>query len=145
MTVRCVNREKLKERLIDEMAEKTLVYGMKFMGLYAMLSPEFAKDLDNFAATYQFIKYPDSVGKTITVVVKFQGRHVKVSKKRIPEGEATITVFFRDGRVILDYLLGKDIFKKVIAGDVVVSGNVNYLNKLGYLANHLRGKCRLPR
>ena len=121
--------------LHDQTAEGFLTLILKAMRLAFKLDKDYRKNIKGFTGRYQFRTRDNSV----LVAVTFTGKDMKVRKdKTIPD--ADITVIFKDSPAIMDYLLAgdRDILKLVLNNEVVLNGNMNYLMKFGYMANHLQ-------
>ena len=130
---RRIERQYLK-CLESEIAEEFLELLLKLMRLAFKVDRDFRRDIDGFTGRYQFRSVDDSV----TVAALFTGRDLKVKEELIPDPH--ITVVFKNGRALMNYLLStdRDILRLMLNNEVVVKGNVNYMFKFGYLANHLQ-------
>ena len=49
-------------------------------------------------------------------------------------------MIFKDSKSLMNYLLAmdRDILRLILNNEVVLRGNVNYVLKFGYMANHLQ-------
>ena len=130
---RRIERQYLK-CLESEIAEEFLELLLKLMRLAFKVDRDFRRDIDGFTGRYQFRSVDDSV----TMAALFTGRDLKVKEELIPDPH--ITVVFKNGRALMNYLLStdRDILRLMLNNEVVVKGNVNYMFKFGYLANHLQ-------
>jgi hypothetical protein len=104
------------------------------MRLAFKLDEDFRRNITGFEAVIQF-RSPDN---TIARAAIFNGRDMELKNGIVPG--ADIEVIFKDGRALLNYLLGpdRDILKMLLNNEVVLKGNVNYMMKFGYMANHLQ-------
>lgn len=121
--------------LHDQATEGFLTLLLKLMRLAFKLDKNFRRNIEGFTGKYQFKTRDNSVLTAVT----FTGKDMKVKKDRtIPDPD--ITVIFKDSQSIMDYLLAgdSDILKLVLNNEVVLDGNMNYLMKFGYMANHLQ-------
>lgn len=121
--------------LHDHTAEKFLTLILKLMSLAFKLDKDYRKNIEGFTGKYQFRTRDNSVLTAVT----FTGKDMKVKKDRtIPDPD--ITVVFKDSSAVMDYLLAgdRDILDLVLNNKVVLNGNMNYLMKFGYMANHLQ-------
>ena len=120
--------------LQNETAEEFLELILRLMRLAFKLDKGYRKNIEGFTGRYQFRTRDNSV----TTAVIFNGKDMKVKETLIDD--ADITVIFKDSQAIMDYLLAgdRDILKLVLNNEVVLNGNMNYLMKFGYMANHLQ-------
>ena len=105
------------------------------MSLAFKLDKDYRKNIEGFTGKYQFRTRDNSVLTAVT----FTGKDMKVKKDRtIPDPD--ITVVFKDSSAVMDYLLAgdRDVLDLVLNNKVVLNGNLNYLMKFGYMANHLQ-------
>jgi len=125
---------RLRKCLESETAEGFLDIILNLMRLAFKLDKDFRRNITGFVATYQF----RSADNSITVAAIFDGKEMTVKKTLSPE--ANIAVVFKDGRALLNYLLStdRDILRMLLNNEVVLKGNVNYMMKFGYMANHLQ-------
>ncbi|MFC1970949.1 hypothetical protein ACFLV0_03320 [Chloroflexota bacterium] len=120
--------------LKDETAEEFLELILKLMLLAFKIDADFRRNVDGFTGRYQF----RSVDNSVTVAALFTGKELKVQESLIPD--ADVSVIFKDGQSLMNYLLAsdRDILKMVLNNEVVLKGNMNYMMKFGYMANHLQ-------
>ena len=120
--------------LESEAAEEFLELLLKLMSLTFKIDKDFRRNIKSFRGRYQF----RSVDNSVTVAALFTGKGLKVKERLIPD--ADVTVIFKDGKSLLNYLLAtdRDILRLVLNNEVVLKGNVNYVLKFGYMANHLQ-------
>ena len=132
-------RRSLTSRLLkclhEHATEKFLILILKLMSLAFKLDKDYRKNIEGFTGKYQFRTRDNSVLTAVT----FTGKDMKVKKDRtIPDPD--ITVVFKDSTAVMDYLLAgdRDVLDLVLNNKVVLDGNMNYLMKFGYMANHLQ-------
>ena len=120
--------------LQSEAAEEFLELLLKLMSLAFKIDKDFRRNIAGFTGRYQF----RSVDNSVTVAALFTGKDLKVKEILIPD--ADVSVIFKDGRSLLNYLLAadRDILRLVLNNEVVLRGNVSYVMKFGYMANHLQ-------
>lgn len=120
--------------LESEAAEEFLELLLKLMSLVFKIDEDFRRNIKGFRGRYQF----RSVDNSVTVAALFTGKGLKVKERLIPDPDAT--VIFKDGKSLMNYLLAtdRDILRLVLNNEVVLKGNVNYVLKFGYMANHLQ-------
>lgn len=132
--------EKLLRSLEDETAETFLeiLLGYMYIKLFKfgkfIFDPKYHKNIENFKGSYKF-RTRDPKG--VKVFVEFDNGHMKMSEDIA--AEATVTVTFENGKALRNFLLAKkhDILNCILKNEVVTSGNLNYLNKFAFMANHL--------
>ena len=120
--------------LQDEAAEEFLQLILNLMRLAFKLDAGFRRNIEAFSGKYQF----RSVDNSVTIAAIFTGKELKVEERLIPD--ADVSVIFKDGRALMNYLLAanRDILKMVLNNEVILKGNMNYMMKFGYMANHLQ-------
>ena len=120
--------------LESETAEEFLELLLKLMSLAFKIDEDFRRNIKGFRGRYQF----RSVDNSVTVAALFTGKGLKVKERLIPD--ADVTVIFKDGKSLMNYLLAtdRDILRLVLNNEVVLKGNVNYVLKFAYMANHLQ-------
>ena len=137
-----VERQFLK-CLESEVAEEFLELLLKLMRLAFKLDKDFRRNINGFTGRYQF----RSTDNSVTIAAVFTGKDLKVKERLIPD--ADVSVIFKDGKSLMNYLLAadRDILRLLLNNEVVLKGNVNYILKFGYIANHLQLALtgRLPR
>jgi hypothetical protein len=131
-------RRKVERRFLEclesETAEEFLELLLKLMSLEFNIDKDFRRNIEGFKGRYQF----RSVDNSVTVAALFTGKDLKVEERLIPD--ADVSVIFKDGKSLMNYLLAmdRDILRLVLNNEVVLKGNVNYILKFGYMANHLQ-------
>lgn len=120
--------------LESEAAEEFLELLLRLMSLTFKIDANFRKNITGFTGRYQF----RSVDNSVTTAAVFTGKDLKVKEKLLPD--ADISVIFKDSRSLMNYLLAtdRDILRLLLNNEVVLRGNINYMFKFGYLANHLQ-------
>jgi len=126
--------EKFLKSLEDETAEKFLEILLLFMRLKFMFAPSYRKNIENFKGRYQF----RSRDNKITVLVEFDNGKMDI-KETLSE-DVDVTVIFKDGRSLMNFLLSrnKDILRGLLNNEINVTGNLNYIYKFAFMANHLQ-------
>jgi hypothetical protein len=121
--------------LLDDFLELLL----NAVRLVLCVDPKYRRNIDNFKAVYAF----QSLDGSIAASALFENNKMKVKKNAIPN--ATITVFFKDGKSLWEFLMEKDpdVFKFVLDSKLSYKGNLNYLMKFAYMAKHLKIKFGL--
>lgn len=124
---------KFLDSLADETAEAFLL-GLSFLlKVKVALDPAFRRNIENFQAVYQFKSKDDGVG----VLLEFDDGDVNYREGL--SDDATFTVVFKDGGGLIRFLISqkKDVIQALLNNEIQVSGNLNYIYKLGFMANHL--------
>jgi len=135
-------QNEVPDDIADELAEEFLKLLLNFMSLSFKLDKDFYRNIDGFKAKYQFRSVDASIDKSIVVIATFNGKDMKVKEKRapLPDEEVDISVYFKNGKAIINYLMAdnRDVLRPVLNNEVFLKGNVNYLLKFGYMANHVQ-------
>lgn len=126
--------KKFVETLESEFAEEFLELLLKLMGLMFCVDKDFRRNIENFDAKYLF----KDKSEDISVGVVF-----KNSKMKVIEGEmdhTNVTIIFKSQKALMNFLLSPklDILSTILNQDVTYEGNLNYISKFVYMANHLR-------
>ena len=127
-------RKRFLNSIASEVTEEFLELLLRFMGLVLLVNRDFRKNIEGFNGRYLF----RSADGGITVAAVFRNGRLKVREEEIDDTDITVT--FRNARALVDYLLSPkpDIIGSLLKQDVVLDGNLNYLYKFAYMANHLR-------
>ena len=120
--------------LEDEAAETFLKALFFLLKVKFTIDPAFRRNIENFKGLYQFKSKDDG----LAVLLEFDDGDI--SFREGLSDDATVTVIFKDGRSLIGFLLSqkKDVFRSLLNNEINVSGNMNYIYKLGYMANHLQ-------
>lgn len=120
--------------LESETAEEFLKLLLKLMSLSFKIDEDFCRNITGFTGRYQFRSIDDSV----TIAALFTGKDLKVKERLIPD--ADVSVIFKDSKSLMNYLLAtdRDILRLVLNNEVVLKGNINYMLKFGYMADHIQ-------
>ncbi len=127
-------RERFLESLEDKIPETFLQILLLFMKFRFMLNPAYRRNIENFRGRYQF----KSRDEAVTVLVEFDNG--KMDVKGTLSHDVDVTVIFKDGRALMNFLLSRDrdILRGLLNNEVTVDGNLNYMYKFGFMANHLQ-------
>ena len=135
--------EKFRNSLIEidpEIVEEFLELLLKVMSLMLWVNRDYHRNIQGFKGKYLF-KSKD--GKlTVRAIFKrspiFRHDYLKVSEGEL--ADADITVTFEDTKALMRLLLSPrpDILGPLLAGEVAVAGNVNYIFKFGYMTIQLQ-------
>ena len=126
--------EKFLNALEDEAAETFLEMLLLFMRLKFMFDPSYRRNIENFKGRYQF----KSIDNKITVLVEFDNGKMDI-KETLSE-DVDVTVIFKDGRSLMNFLLSqnRDVLRGLLNNEINVNGNLNYIYKFAFMANHLQ-------
>lgn len=126
--------KKYSDCLTSEFAEDFLELLLSLMSAVFLLDPDFRKNIEGFNGRYQF----KSRDGCITVAAIFENNRLKVREQGIKN--PNITVYFKDGRALMGYLLTPkpDILGSILRQEVSLDGNFNYLCKFAFMAKRLQ-------
>ena len=126
--------EKFLNALEDEAAETFLEMLLLFMKLKFMFDPSYRRNIENFKGRYQF----RSRDGGITVLVELDNGKMDI-KETLSE-DVDVTVIFKDGRSLMNFLLSqnRDVLRGLLNNEITVNGNLNYIYKFAFMANHLQ-------
>ncbi len=117
-----------------EFAEDFLQTLLTLMKIVFVVDHEFRKNIKDFDGRYQF-----SSVDGLQVSAIFQNGRMMVEDDVVIDNPH-ITITFRDGKTLMDFLLAprQDILGSMLRHDVSTDGNLNYLYKFGYMAKKLQ-------
>jgi hypothetical protein len=121
-----------------ELSDEFLETLLGLMGLVFCLSPEFRRNIEGFSGIYVFRTRDGAVAASAV----FSNGRLKKCDKAVAGADIEIT--FRDGRTLMDFFFAPkpDVLTAMLKQDITLNGNLNYLYKFAYTANHLRLKVR---
>jgi hypothetical protein len=125
-----------------ETAETILEGLLLFMKTRFMIDPiiigsNFRENIDGFEAKYQFC----SKSGDINVLLEFHDG--KMDWEESPSQDVNASLEFKDGHALVNYLFNylvlqdRDFLKSMTKNEIKVSGNLNYLYKFLFMANHI--------
>ena len=120
--------------LSSEFAEDFLQLLLGLMSVVFMLDSGFRKNIAGFNGRYQF----RSKDGSINVAALFGDNRLEVHEEEIPNPD--ITVLFKDGKALMEYLLTPkpDILGSMLRQEVSLDGNLNYLYKFAFMSKRLQ-------
>ncbi len=126
--------EKFRNCLESEVAEEFLQTLLTLMQIMFVINHDYRRNIRKFNGRYQF----RSEDSQVTVAALFEDGRMTVREGLIEDPH--ITVIFRNGRSLLNFILSprQDILGSMLRHEVRTEGNLNYLNKFGYMAKHLQ-------
>ncbi len=107
---------------------------LRLMSLVLTFDYTFRRNIDGFKGRYLF----KSLDGGVTAGAVFEKDHLNVTGGAV-EGP-DITILFKDGRSLMNFILtpNPDILGSMLAQEVSLSGNLNYLYKFAYMARRLQ-------
>lgn len=125
---------RFRDCFTSEVAEEFLQTLLTLMQAVFVLNPDYRRNIHAFNGRYQF----RSEDGQVSVAAVFADDRMQVIEGTIPDPH--ITVVFRSGRSLLNFIISprQDILGSMLRHDVRTEGNLNYLNKFGYMAKHLQ-------
>ena len=122
------------QSLETEAAEEFLELLLNAMRLMFAINRDYRDNIRKFTGRYQF----NSKDRRMTIAAVFNNGRMSVKEKIIENPDITVT--FRDGRTLFNFLLSpkQDILGSMLRQDVQTDGNLNYLYRFGFLAKRLQ-------
>jgi hypothetical protein len=132
----CALKDEIEGKLTDKFVE-LLLYGMD---LAFILFASYRRNLRDFRAVYVL----RTADQRVAASALFGNGRMAVRREVVAGANTTIT--FKDSASLLRFLFSKDqdILASVLANEVEVDGNLNYIYKLGYMARDLTRRLGLP-
>lgn len=127
--------EQLRTRVTDDFLELLL----KAMEASFYLSRSYRRHIENFVATYVFA----TADGTVAATMYFHDGEVEVGEDAAEDFTARVT--FADAAALRRFLFAEhqDILQSILANEVEVAGNINYIYKFGYMARDLERRLGL--
>jgi hypothetical protein len=120
--------------IVNGVADAFLDILLNLMSLVFLFDHKFRQNIEGFSGRYHFVnkQWGSSTGAI------FENNRLEVSNK-VP-ANPDITITFKDGQAIMDYLLTPkpDILGSMLRQEVSLNGNLNYLYKFAYMARRLQ-------
>ncbi|MBI4688995.1 MAG: hypothetical protein HY754_01785 [Nitrospirae bacterium] len=128
--------EKFTEVFGGEFTDEMLEMLLKGMSLVFAVSNRYRKNIEGFEGRYVF----EGHDGTFVTSVSFSKGKMKVHDEKIENPD--ILVSFRNSHALMNFLFSPkpDVLNAMLTQDVTLDGNLNYLYKFAYMANHLRLK-----
>lgn len=130
------SQKNFRKNLDEESMDFFLVNLLRMMDLYLFFDRKFRRNIEGFNARYAF----KSDNNEIDASVIFQDSKMIVKNYVIEDTD--VTVSFRDAKALKNFLFSDspDIIGAILNTEVSYTGNLNYLARFAYLANHLKYK-----
>lgn len=124
----------LADQLCGKITDDFLELLLRGMELAFCVSKDYRKNIEGFQATYAFQTADGRVGCS---AVFHDGDMDIDSKVRLPYNAL---VSFKDAQALWRFLLAEnqDVLDSILANEVDVDGNLNYIYKFGYMATDLK-------
>ncbi len=125
--------ENFLKSLESGFVDDSLYVLLKLMSLVFMVDKSFRRNIENFNGRYLF----NSRDNKIEVSAIFKNGKLKVKDGSI--NNTNVIVTFKDVPSLMHFALSKDpnILNAVLDQTIVIEGNLNYIYKFGYMAQHL--------
>ncbi len=126
----------LKKELSGKATDEFLELLLRGMDLAFYLSKGYRKNIRDFEGRYLF-KTADNL---VAASAIFKDGDMEVLEDVIDDWDIMIT--FKDSEALLAYIFSKDqdILDSILANDVEVEGNLNYIYKFGFMVRDLAHK-----
>lgn len=123
----------LKNELSGRVTDKFLELLLKGMDLTFTLSKGYRKNIKQFTGCYLF-KTADHL---VAASAVFKDGKMKVRKDAVEDWDIRVT--FKDSKALLAFIFSEDqdILDSLLANEVEVDGNLNYIYKFGFMARDL--------
>jgi hypothetical protein len=154
--IRKTHSNSLSDNLEDEAAEKLFRGFLGCMEIMLLFDSNYRRNIEGFQGTYLF-RTKDSGANVLAQFDKGQMRTMEdVLEEDSPEADVTVT--FKNGRAMINFLFNPiarigedltderigvdrphtfDIMESLRRNEVNFTGNLNYLYKFAFMANHL--------
>lgn len=128
---------RLLRSLQSQFADDLLEVLLKLMKLAFVIDTDFRRNIEDFHANYLFRTH----GGAVAQAVLFRQGRMELRRGEIQN--ADVVVSFRDQKSLGNFLFSPkpDILDSILKQAVTVQGNLNYLYKFAFMANHLRLKA----
>lgn len=124
---------KLKQELLGEVTDKFLELLLGGMDFAFTISKGYRENIRDFKGRYLF----QTADNLVSSAAVFENGNMKVYSTAIDDWDARIT--FKDAAAMRRYIFSKDqdILNSILANEVEVDGNLNYIYKFGFMARDL--------
>lgn len=123
----------LQKQLLGEVTDKFLEGLLDGMDVAFFLSKGYRRNIEGFEGKYVF----RTADNTVAVSAIFKDGDMQVKDGDLGDWDVKIT--FKDASALLKFLFSKnqDILNSILANEVEVDGNLNYIYKFGFMARDL--------
>jgi hypothetical protein len=125
----------MSKNLKDEATEEFLERLLDLIKWYYVIHPKYTKD---FTGSY----WLKDRYKKVNFLVEFKCGNMEIIKDPDPDPDpypkTKVTLTFKDTNALRRFLLSvkKDVLNVLLHNEILVTGNLNYLYRFGFLANH---------
>ena len=121
-------------RLSSSATNKLLLVLLKAMQLAFIIYPDFRQNIVDFRATYVLRSRDGAIHR----VAEFRDSRLELAEQTSGQVNASLT--FKNSKALADFLFSErpDLLGAMLRQEVTPEGNLNYLYRLAYMANHLR-------
>ena len=142
---------RLISQIENELSDDFLILLLDAMRLALAIDPSYHQNIEHrgdiFNATYVF----RSKDKGVEVTARFEPVRILLFKRqrlRVRKGAAKrfdVEITFLNAKTLWEFLLAEDpdVFAFILDNKLVTRGNLNYVMKFGYMANHLKSMTKL--
>ncbi len=125
---------RLAKQIYGKVTDDFLELLLRGMEVSFCLSKGYRENIEGFTGTYVFGTQDGQVGCSAI----FSDGDMDVDRK--PRSAYEVRVSFKNAKALWRFLLGEnqDILDSILANDVDVDGNLNYIYKFGFLARDLQ-------
>ncbi|HAW50301.1 TPA: hypothetical protein DCX16_05075 [bacterium] len=135
--IRALEAERIEAKFAEEFLEKLL----NIMSLLFIIEPNFRKHIKDFFGTIEF----RSKDYEIRVLATFKDNKLKIRELKPEEkleDAPNAVIIFKNPIALMNFLLPKggrrDILRSILNNEVVLQGNLNYIYRFSFIANHLQ-------
>jgi hypothetical protein len=130
---------KLVEQVRTAATDDFLELLLEGMEMAFCISGSYRKNIDGFKAKYVFTTADGKVGAT----ARFEDGDMHAAPT--PEEDFTVRVQFKDAAALRRFLFAQrqDVLESILANEIEVTGNVNYIYKFGHMARDLERRLGL--
>jgi len=125
--------KKIKDEIYGEVTDEFLELLLKGMDLAFFFSSGYRRNIDGFKGRYLFRTSDNKVAASAI----FKDGDMQVRDSAIADWNVRVT--FKNAKALRDFIFSKnqDILNSILANEVEVDGNLNYIYKFGFLARDL--------
>jgi hypothetical protein len=132
--------KRLSEELCGKVTDRFLELLLSGMDLAFCLSKGYRKNIRDFEGRYLF----RTADRLVATAATFKEGDMEVHEEAIEDWNVRIT--FKDAAALMAFIFSRDqdILDSLLANDVEVDGNLNYVYKFGFMARDLGHRLGLP-
>ncbi len=125
--------KKIKDEICGEVTDEFLELLLKGMDLAFFFSSSYRRNINGFKGRYLFRTSDNKVAASAI----FKDSDMQVRDSAIEDWDVRVT--FKNAKALRNFIFSKnqDILNSILANEVEVDGNLNYIYKFGFLARDL--------